>query len=69
MTINNKIRYYKQAIKIFFNKWLRTCARCEHTFIGKAEDGCPKCGFGTYATFYVYGVFWGIVYTIFRRRR
>ena len=32
---------------------LRVCASCE--WIQNENPGCPKCGFGTYGAFYVYG--------------
>ena len=35
------------------NAKLRVCASCE--WIQNGNPGCPKCGFGTYGAFYVYG--------------
>jgi len=35
------------------NASVRICAKCEWIF--KGRSGCPKCGFGTYGAFRVYG--------------
>lgn len=40
-------------------KSLRVCARCKYTFYGSPT--CPKCGFGSYDLFFVYGYISGII--------
>jgi hypothetical protein len=32
---------------------LRVCASCEWIYSGQID--CPKCGFGSYSAYYVYG--------------
>jgi hypothetical protein len=67
--MKNKFRILKLRLNLLVNKYFRTCASCEYTFIGSSDKGCPKCEFGTYATFYVYGVFTGIIRTILKKKK
>ena len=45
-------------------KKIRTCSRCEYTYLGESKS-CPKCDFGSFSAYFVYDSWYQVFKNLF----